>query len=185
MLRNYLLGNQVIFDTLKREVLTTDKIISLGGREAAILKLLCENANMVITKEEINDKVWGKVFVSETSLTKAISNLRKSLQLIDGVMCEIKTIPKEGYMLILEGENLGLMVTDDEPPLEVRRIESKDLAMIKPPSTNNRILPSTVVGQNQHPSNSVLIKPSWFLMTILSTVLLSSITSSAIVLLLK
>ncbi len=36
MLRNYLLGNQVIFDTLKREVLTTDKIISLGGREAAI-----------------------------------------------------------------------------------------------------------------------------------------------------
>lgn len=82
MLRNYLLGNQVIFDTLKREVLTTDKIISLGGREASILKLLCENANTVITKEEINDKVWGKVFVSETSLTKAISNLRKSLQLI-------------------------------------------------------------------------------------------------------
>lgn len=104
MLRNYLLGNQVIFDTLKREVLTTDKIISLGGREAAILKLLCENANTVIAKEEINDKVWGKVFVSETSLTKAISNLRKSLQLIEGVMCEIKTIPKEGYMLILEGK---------------------------------------------------------------------------------
>ncbi|TOG61299.1 transcriptional regulator, partial [Vibrio parahaemolyticus] len=89
-----------------------------------MLKLLCENANVVISKEDIQDKVWGKVLVSETSLTKAISNLRKSLQMLEGVMCEIKTIPKEGYMLILEDENLGLMVTEDAPPLEVKRIES-------------------------------------------------------------
>ncbi|MBD1196679.1 winged helix-turn-helix domain-containing protein [Vibrio cholerae] len=183
MLRNYLLGNQVIFDTLKREVLTTDKIISLGGREAAILKLLCENANTVITKEEINDKVWGKVFVSETSLTKAISNLRKSLQLIDGVMCEIKTIPKEGYMLILEGENLGLMVTEDEPPLEVKRIESKDLAMIKAPAANHRFLPA--LSKTEENTYSGYIKPSWLLLAVFSSALISSFASAGMVLLLK
>ncbi|GIB18639.1 transcriptional regulator [Vibrio cholerae] len=183
MLRNYLLGNQVIFDTLKREVVTIDKIIGLGGREAAILKLLCENANTVIAKEEINDKVWGKVFVSETSLTKAISNLRKSLQLIDGVMCEIKTIPKEGYMLILEGENLGLMVMEDEPPLEVKRIESKDLAMIKMPSVNHRI--PTALSKTEYNTHSDYVKPSWFLLAVFSSALISSITSGGIMLLLK
>ncbi|EGQ8084556.1 winged helix-turn-helix domain-containing protein [Vibrio parahaemolyticus] len=183
MLRNYLLGNQVIFDTLKREVLTTDKIISLGGREAAILKLLCENANTVIAKEEINDKVWGKVFVSETSLTKAISNLRKSLQLIEGVMCEIKTIPKEGYMLILEGEHLGLMVAEDEPPLEVKRIESKDLALLKAPVGNNRFISTLAKSENKMKEGH--IKPSWMLLAVLSSAFLSSVTSTAMILLLK
>ncbi|EGQ7740986.1 winged helix-turn-helix domain-containing protein [Vibrio parahaemolyticus] len=177
MLRNYLLGNQVIFDTLKREVISPEQIISLGGRESAILKLLCENANVVISKEDIQDKVWGKVLVSETSLTKAISNLRKSLQMLEGVMCEIKTIPKEGYMLILEDENLGLMVTEDAPPLEVKRIESKDVAMIKQPISHSKPM------VQREPVN--MVDPKWYIIGVFSAALLSSMISAILVTLIK
>lgn len=184
MLKNYLLGDHVIFDTLKREILAHDKIVSLGGREAAILKLLCENANNVIAKEEINHQVWGKVFVSETSLTKAISNLRKSLQLIDGVMCEIKTIPKEGYMLILDGKGLGLMVAEEEPSLEVKRIESKELAMFKAPVRKNHRLLSPTWSNIENDPLSGHIKPGWLLLVVLSSAVLSSFASAGMILLL-
>ena len=55
--RNYVLGNQVIFDILKREIVASDQAVSLGGREAAILKLLCEQGNKVISKDEIHEEV--------------------------------------------------------------------------------------------------------------------------------
>ena len=79
MERNYTLGKEVIFDALKCEILADEQIVSLGSRDGAILKLLCEQSNTVVLKEEIHEQVWGKVLVSETSLTKAVSNLRKHL----------------------------------------------------------------------------------------------------------
>ena len=175
MLRNYLLGNQVIFDTLKHEVMSPEQIISLGCREAAILKLLCENANLLISKEDLHEKVWGKVLVSEASLTKAISNLRRSLQMLEGVMCEIKTIPKEGYMLILEGENLGLFISEDAPPLEVKRIESKDWTMIKQPLIYCK--------QNtaKEQQTSLTLQQKWLIGAVFSSALLASLISASLV----
>ncbi|MPY23332.1 helix-turn-helix domain-containing protein [Shewanella psychropiezotolerans] len=122
MTRNYALGNQMIFDVLKRQISAGKQIINIGGREAAILKLLCDKENRVISKDEINDKVWGKVFVNETSLTKAISNLRRSLAQFDSLACEIKTIPKEGYMLILDEGLTGISIAEEPLVLEVKNV---------------------------------------------------------------
>lgn len=104
MERKFFLGNQVVFDTLKGEISSDLKSVGLGSRDAAILKLLCEQRNKVVQKEDIHQHVWGKVLVSETSLTKAISNLRKSLSLFEELTCQIKTIPKEGYVLIQDDD---------------------------------------------------------------------------------
>ncbi|CAH8236233.1 VttRB [Vibrio aestuarianus] len=102
MMRNILIGEDVCFDTLKREIVTARKRIILGGREAAILHMLCLSPNQVVEKEEINNTVWKGIVVGETSLTKAISNLRKSLKSASGITCEIQTVPKTGYMLIVD-----------------------------------------------------------------------------------
>ncbi|ASU22435.1 hypothetical protein CCZ37_07450 [Vibrio qinghaiensis] len=105
--RFYFLGEGIIFDSLKREIVIDNDRLRLGGRESEILKLLCDNPNKIITKEDIHIKVWGSIYVSGTSLTKAISNLRKLLSTISTLACEIKTIPKEGYTLI--SDNLSAM----------------------------------------------------------------------------
>ncbi|AQP37767.1 winged helix-turn-helix domain-containing protein [Vibrio anguillarum] len=134
MERNYTLGKEVIFDALKCEILADEKIVSLGSRDGAILKLLCEQSNTVVLKEEIHEQVWGKVLVSETSLTKAVSNLRKHLSLFDGVTCEIKTVPKEGYMLITEVPFSDLLWVDIPPAIEIKRVTSSERKLAARPT---------------------------------------------------
>ncbi|MGL5758282.1 winged helix-turn-helix domain-containing protein [Plesiomonas sp.] len=102
MERIYTLGNGVTFDSLKHQIVRNDDVVFLGSREAAILKLLYDHRNEVVNKTKLHDYVWGKVYVSETSLTKAISNLRRSLASFNLSSSEIKTVPKEGYIFIYE-----------------------------------------------------------------------------------
>ncbi|ENM3901473.1 transcriptional regulator, partial [Vibrio cholerae] len=52
MERKFFLGNQVVFDTLKGEISSDLKSVGLGSRDAAILKLLCEQRNKVVQKED-------------------------------------------------------------------------------------------------------------------------------------
>ncbi|EJL6463947.1 winged helix-turn-helix domain-containing protein, partial [Vibrio cholerae] len=111
--KRYFLGNGITFDALKREIKVNKQLLRLGGRESEILKLLCENPNMVLTKEDIHIKIWGSIYVSETSLTKAISNLRKALSAIEDLCFEIKTIPKEGYILI--SDSITAFLPEDSP----------------------------------------------------------------------
>lgn len=77
--------------------------------------------------------MWGKVLVSETSLTKSVSNLRKYLALFDGVTCEIKTVPKEGYMLITEEPFSDLLWVDLPPAMEVKSVISSERKLIEMP----------------------------------------------------
>lgn len=102
--RRYILDleKKLIFDSLKREITINGQAIRLGGRESDILKLLCDTPNTLITKDRLHVEVWGSVYVGDTSLTKAISNLRKALGQIRDARFEIKTVPKEGYIFIID-----------------------------------------------------------------------------------
>lgn len=172
MERKYILGDHVFFDILKREIITENEVIPLGGREAAILKLLCERGNQVITKEDIHEVVWGKVLVSETSLTKAISNLRKSMDTIEGLKCEIKTVPKEGYMMILEDETIGTLAVDPPPQLIVKGV-NKDVDM-NAAKDRFKVIPSNGKRSDEVIEGSFLSK----LVSVFSSALLASIITA-------
>ncbi|OXX32625.1 hypothetical protein B9J90_16830 [Vibrio sp. V09_P4A23P171] len=135
--RRYFLGNGIIFDSLKREIIVNEQLLRLGGRESEILKLLCENPNMVLTKEDIHIKIWGSIYVSETSLTKAISNLRKALLVIENLCFEIKTIPKEGYILI--SDSITALLPEESPEVldEIERDSSNYSKVLKQESNVN------------------------------------------------
>lgn len=178
-MRNYVLGNRIVFDILKREIVSPELNISLGGRESEILKLLCLHANEVIDKTDIHEKVWGKVLVSETSLTKAISNLRKALTKFQALACEIKTIPKEGYMLICEGGATFESSSVEAPPLVgVTQINNeKNLSGITAVSAESD---PALAMENRHSLESAMVNRGGFI-TMLSTSILASIMTSAIV----
>ena len=63
-----------------------------------VLVCLSERAEQVVTREELLEKVWGDVFVSEQVLSRSISELRKALA--DDAKTIIESIPKTGYRLI-------------------------------------------------------------------------------------
>ncbi|CAB1261372.1 putative transcriptional activator ToxR [Vibrio cholerae] len=166
--KRYFLGNGITFDALKREIIANQQILRLGGRESEILKLLCENPNMVLTKEDIHIKVWGSIYVSETSLTKAISNLRKSLSIMDNLCFEIKTIPKEGYIFI--SDSMSTVVPEELPEMsdEIEKNSSSYLSDLK------------VFGQKSDSKISYFRTPQEF--RVMYFVLLSSIFSSSMTL---
>ncbi|MBS0044980.1 winged helix-turn-helix domain-containing protein [Shewanella sp. M16] len=122
MITEYALGHQISFNPLKRQIYKNEHVVNIGGRESSILKLLCDDVNSVVRKECIQQTVWNNVYVGETSLTKAISNLRKSLCLFDGLTCEIKTVSGEGYVLIIDDGTFDVFFTEDFNLIEVKSV---------------------------------------------------------------
>ncbi|WP_052441955.1 winged helix-turn-helix domain-containing protein [Vibrio hyugaensis] len=98
----YLLGKDIKFCYQRREIQANSEVTKLGGRESNILLLLLEYPNVILSKSFINERVWGDVLVAETSLTKAISNIRKAFSNYSNINCELKTFSKQGYMLVME-----------------------------------------------------------------------------------
>lgn len=76
-----------------------DEEISLTKNEYLILKILIENNNKVVSREEIMDALWGNdEFVDDNTLTVNMTRLRKKLGEI-GCDDYIKTKKGLGYIL--------------------------------------------------------------------------------------
>jgi DNA-binding winged helix-turn-helix (wHTH) protein len=76
--------------------------LSLEPRIMFLLCILAANAGRVVTRHDLMTKLWPKVIVNENSLTRAVSDLRKTLDMAGGSAAElplIDTIPKRGYRL--------------------------------------------------------------------------------------
>jgi DNA-binding winged helix-turn-helix (wHTH) protein/Flp pilus assembly protein TadD len=91
--------------------------IPLTPKVVDTLLVLLENANQVVTKEQLMQAVWPDVTVVESGLTRNISTLRKALEagLDDGFYLE--TIPRRGYRFLVDvqQEREGTALPDPPP----------------------------------------------------------------------
>jgi DNA-binding response OmpR family regulator len=92
------IGN-MCFDSIKGEIRTNGHNIKLTSKESQILELLIKNKNIVISKEQLFERIWG--FQSDVELNNIevyLSYLRKKLAKSDcGIV--IETIRARGYCL--------------------------------------------------------------------------------------
>ncbi|GAB5412898.1 MAG: hypothetical protein Cons2KO_05010 [Congregibacter sp.] len=65
----------------------------------AVLRVLVDNAGDVVSREALIDAVWGSQYGGEERLSRAISLLRKALGDVRGQHQHIETLPKVGYRL--------------------------------------------------------------------------------------
>jgi DNA-binding winged helix-turn-helix (wHTH) protein len=65
-----------------------------------LLVFLAATAGRVVPKDELIDAVWDGRFISETTLTRAVADLRRALGDNQRSPEYIETIPKRGYRLI-------------------------------------------------------------------------------------
>ncbi len=103
------LANRFIFDPNSNSLIdinNDDEVIRLGSNESRILLLLAENPLQVVTRNELHDFVWREqgFEVDDSSLTQAISTLRKMLNDSTRSPEFVKTVPKRGYQLICDVE---------------------------------------------------------------------------------
>lgn len=83
-----------------------DKRVELQGKQFDMLEYLLNNQNIILTKEQIFDRIWG--FDSDTTANVVevyASNLRKSLKPY-GYDKYIKTVRGLGYMLGSEAQHV-------------------------------------------------------------------------------
>lgn len=80
--------------------------------EPRLMRLLCflaANPGRTLSRDDLVAELWPRVIVTENSLTRAISGLRKHLRGVDGGLVKIETVPKKGYRLVVEqAANVGV-----------------------------------------------------------------------------
>lgn len=80
--------------------------VFLGHRLKDFIKILIDNKNNVVTRGELMEFVWKDVVVSDESVTKAASDLRKFFVTNNITGFKLITISKLGYKLEIKESDL-------------------------------------------------------------------------------
>jgi DNA-binding winged helix-turn-helix (wHTH) protein len=84
-----------LYDPLGRRLLRNGAEIKLAHKSRELLLLFLENPGRLLTRENITDRIWSDVAVTDDALRFQVSELRKAFG-EDGESF-IRTIPREGY----------------------------------------------------------------------------------------
>jgi two-component system, OmpR family, alkaline phosphatase synthesis response regulator PhoP len=80
-----------------REVMVGDTSVALTPKEFDLLVLLVENRGIVLTREQLLERVWGYTFLGDSrTIDVHIRQLRRKL----GDACQIETVWGTGYKVV-------------------------------------------------------------------------------------
>jgi adenylate cyclase len=82
-------------DTARNSLRAADREIALRPKSFELLRYLLENADRLVTKEELLNAIWPNVATTDESLTHCVSEVRQAIG--DGGQIIIKTVPRRGY----------------------------------------------------------------------------------------
>lgn len=72
--------------------------LEVGGKEQAILKYLIQNNSVIVSKDQLTQKVWGGMATSQNALNRKIHEARKAVKAVSDVV-EIKSFYGKGIAL--------------------------------------------------------------------------------------
>lgn len=90
----------VRFDARSGEIRHDQRAVQLTPRAASVLALLIERAQVLVTKQEMIDRVWGGRIVGDEALTSCIQELRRALDDDARQPRYIETRHRRGYRLV-------------------------------------------------------------------------------------
>ncbi|MGH7966252.1 MAG: winged helix-turn-helix domain-containing protein, partial [Candidatus Binatia bacterium] len=88
------------FDLLHRQLWRGSELIPLRPKTLAVLSHLIDHAEQVITREELLQAVWPKMYVNKASPKRCIQELRAVLGDNPAAPRFIATIGRQGYRFI-------------------------------------------------------------------------------------
>ena len=100
----------------RRVLCRQDQVIRIIPRYFDLLLLLVEERHRAVSRQEIFDRVWADVVVSDGALTQAIRTIRRTLG--DGSQASqfIRTVSRHGYQFV----GVDVVLEPDEGPLPSR-----------------------------------------------------------------
>ena len=94
--------NQVLVDFAALKLQIDGIWYDIEARQLALLRLLIEHQGQAVSRQQIMDKIWPDVVVSDNSVSQAVTQLRKSLQEPKDSPTFIRTVPRKGYQLVAD-----------------------------------------------------------------------------------
>ena len=96
-----------VLDRASKQLLEDDKVLRLGGRAFDLLCALAERSGEVLSRAELEARVWPHTVVEETSLRVHVSALRKALGDGVGGARYIANVPGRGYSFVIPVTAVG------------------------------------------------------------------------------
>ena len=100
-----------VFDSDSRELGRSGRPVHLSPKAYGVLELLLRRAPNAVSKDDIQSAVWGEVFVSESTLTNVVAEIRAALGDRARASELVRTVHGFGYAfagkLIEDGDVLG------------------------------------------------------------------------------
>ena len=87
--------NSYTLDIARGFLRAGEREIELRPKSFQLLRYLVENADRLVTKDELIRSVWPNLVVADESLTHCVSEVRKAIGDRDQTI--IKTVPRRGY----------------------------------------------------------------------------------------
>src|SRR5262245_37691848 len=84
-------------DAARRSLRAGEGDLDLRPKSFEVLCCLVEHAGVLVPKDEILRKVWSGIHVTDESLARCVSDIRRSLN--DREQRIVKTVPGRGYLL--------------------------------------------------------------------------------------
>jgi TolB-like protein/DNA-binding winged helix-turn-helix (wHTH) protein len=109
----YLSSGAIRLDTVDERIWLSNEPRHVNGKAFQLLQMLMQRPQMLITKEEIFDSVWGGLAVSDSVLTTAIKELRQALDDDARQPKLIETVHRRGYRFMVP-----VTASDDVPMAE-------------------------------------------------------------------
>ncbi|MES2746401.1 MAG: response regulator transcription factor [Bdellovibrionota bacterium] len=96
------------FSPSQSSVSKNGKVAYLPKLETQLLAILIEQRDLIASRDELKQRLWGRIAVSENTLDRKISDIRKALSEV-GSLCVVQSHYRKGISLsyIAEEKKLG------------------------------------------------------------------------------
>lgn len=89
-----------VLDVASHRLTRGDRVVALGDRAMGVLVELVTHAGQVLTKDELIERVWPDVGISDEALAQAVHELRKALEDSSRAPLYVQTVHGRGYRFV-------------------------------------------------------------------------------------
>ncbi|WP_371373403.1 winged helix-turn-helix domain-containing protein [Thalassotalea aquiviva] len=126
--------NGFVFCEQQQTLTIEQNTVRIEPMMSDLLRYFCQHPDQIISKEQLLDEVWQGRYVSDNTVSKLITKLRKALQDDARNPSFILTVPKRGYRLVAKAE-----------PIQSQAPTSLPASSLKIPVTFNPVYVKTLL----------------------------------------
>ena len=128
-----------------RQLLLDNEEVHLSTKAFELLIVLLANRSRVVSKTELQDRLWPSTFVQETNLAGLVAEIRRSLRDDAARPAFVRTVYRFGYRFVGEVKEAGRAPRSAEPRVKLcLLVENRQVVLMEGPNVIGRAPDATI-----------------------------------------